>query len=301
MLERIIRTSSNPGDTVMDCYAGSGSALLTAARTDRFFVGMENSPAAFSAITKQFRQRDIDWKDLHTKKEVSMTQNRTLSAVDFDRLERQINLANLDEMYDEIIQRSDRLQTRVAHFADRSGIPEEQFWSVLRSEPDGPLAAVLACEARRQNVHVKFVAEHLITLNDVDQFRKLPSTGPNACYVDESGIIVTGTQLGRLPRPSKPLDFQWKTGGITCYAAQRYTKEGGGNQDKQYREILALLSHFQKSTAKGIALFALVDGPYYNSDRLAHLRNMTRFREPRSYVTSVNELQTILSSLAGHC
>ena len=31
MLERIIRTSSNPGDTVLDCYAGSGATLLTAA------------------------------------------------------------------------------------------------------------------------------------------------------------------------------------------------------------------------------------------------------------------------------
>ena len=43
MLERIIRTSSEPGDTVLDCYAGSGSTLLEAARLGRRFIGMDDS------------------------------------------------------------------------------------------------------------------------------------------------------------------------------------------------------------------------------------------------------------------
>ena len=46
MLERIIRTSSNVGDTVLDCYAGSGTTLLQAARFNRRFIGMDDSPAA---------------------------------------------------------------------------------------------------------------------------------------------------------------------------------------------------------------------------------------------------------------
>ena len=46
MLERIIRTSSNPGDTVLDCYAGSGTTLLQAARLGRRFIGMDDSTVA---------------------------------------------------------------------------------------------------------------------------------------------------------------------------------------------------------------------------------------------------------------
>ena len=53
MLERIILTSSNPGDTVLDCYAGSGSTLLTAARLGRRFIGMDNAPAAQGIIRHQ--------------------------------------------------------------------------------------------------------------------------------------------------------------------------------------------------------------------------------------------------------
>ena len=58
MLERIISTSSNPGDTVLDCYAGSGSTLLTAAQLGRRFIGMDNAPAAQGIIRHQL----TNWK-----------------------------------------------------------------------------------------------------------------------------------------------------------------------------------------------------------------------------------------------
>jgi len=61
MLERIIRASSNPGDTVLDCYAGGGGTLLTAARLGRRFVGMDDSPAAQRVIAERLRRRGIEW------------------------------------------------------------------------------------------------------------------------------------------------------------------------------------------------------------------------------------------------
>ena len=61
MLERIILTSSNPGDTVLDCYAGSGGTLLTAARLGRRFVGMDDSPAAQGVIERRLAERGIAW------------------------------------------------------------------------------------------------------------------------------------------------------------------------------------------------------------------------------------------------
>ena len=64
MLERIILTSSNPGDTVLDCYAGSGSALLPAARLGRRFIGMDNAPAAQGVIERRLEKRGIAWAKL---------------------------------------------------------------------------------------------------------------------------------------------------------------------------------------------------------------------------------------------
>ncbi len=55
MLERIVLTSSNPGDTVMDCYAGSGSTLIAAAKLGRRSIGMDNSSESYRVVGKQYQ------------------------------------------------------------------------------------------------------------------------------------------------------------------------------------------------------------------------------------------------------
>ena len=64
MLERIILTSSEPGDTVMDCYAGSGATLVQAARLGRRFIGMDNSPAAQSAVENELGKAAIRFQSI---------------------------------------------------------------------------------------------------------------------------------------------------------------------------------------------------------------------------------------------
>ena len=46
ILNRIVRVHSNPGDVVLDCFAGSGTTGEAAARLGRLFVLMDNNPAA---------------------------------------------------------------------------------------------------------------------------------------------------------------------------------------------------------------------------------------------------------------
>ena len=62
MLERIILTSSEPGDTVLDCYAGSGATLLEAARLGRRFIGMDDAPAAREVAERRLRAEGVDWR-----------------------------------------------------------------------------------------------------------------------------------------------------------------------------------------------------------------------------------------------
>ena len=98
--------------------------------------------------------------------------------------------------------------------------------------------------------------------------------------------------------PSKSIDFQWRTGTVTCYAAQKYTRDDGGNQDNQFNEIELLLQNFLPRRNNNVALFILVDGPYYTEARLRQLRGLARLQDPRSYVASVNELVPILQGIA---
>ena len=64
MLERIIRTSSDPGDTLLDCYAGSGSTLLEAARLGRRFIGMDDSPAAWEVAEGRLGAEGVRWEEI---------------------------------------------------------------------------------------------------------------------------------------------------------------------------------------------------------------------------------------------
>ncbi len=217
--------------------------------------------------------------------------------LDFDANERRRNAENLADVAQEIAERSDRLRTRILHFSGQFGIAEDDFWRDLDANPSGPLAAVLAREARRQNIHEHAAAEFIEALADVSDFRKLPASGNNAVYINRDGQILSGRQFAGAARPSKSLDFQWATAGVTCYAAQKYTKAGGGNQDSQFNEMELLLRSFQGRVYNGVALFVLVDGAYYNSQRLTRLRNLTRLQSPRSYVTSVNDLHEILRGI----
>ena len=43
VMERIIAVASHPGDLVVDCFSGSGTTCIAAIRTDRNFIGIEQS------------------------------------------------------------------------------------------------------------------------------------------------------------------------------------------------------------------------------------------------------------------
>ncbi|MGN0706834.1 MAG: site-specific DNA-methyltransferase [Faecalibacterium sp.] len=56
MLKMIVEASSNEGDLVMDCFAGSGTTLGAAFETGRRWIGVDNSPESLRAILKRFVQ-----------------------------------------------------------------------------------------------------------------------------------------------------------------------------------------------------------------------------------------------------
>ena len=56
LLRRIIQASSNPGDLVLDCYAGSGTTLAVADELQRHWIGVDRSPEAVTTIFERFER-----------------------------------------------------------------------------------------------------------------------------------------------------------------------------------------------------------------------------------------------------
>ncbi|MCD8297368.1 MAG: site-specific DNA-methyltransferase [Prevotella sp.] len=50
MLDMIVRTSSNVGSIVLDCFCGSGTTLKSAAKNNRFWIGIDASEIAIDAV-----------------------------------------------------------------------------------------------------------------------------------------------------------------------------------------------------------------------------------------------------------
>ncbi len=56
LLERIIKTSSNPGDTVLDCFSGSGTTAAIAQKLNRKWIACDNNPIAIHTCEKRIQR-----------------------------------------------------------------------------------------------------------------------------------------------------------------------------------------------------------------------------------------------------
>jgi adenine-specific DNA-methyltransferase len=56
LLRRIIEASSNPGDLVLDCFAGSGTTMAVADELQRHWIGVDRSPEAIITIFERFER-----------------------------------------------------------------------------------------------------------------------------------------------------------------------------------------------------------------------------------------------------
>ena len=58
LLERIIRASSNPGDTVLDPFCGCATSCIAAEKLDRKWIGIDLSPLALTLVKRRW-EREI--------------------------------------------------------------------------------------------------------------------------------------------------------------------------------------------------------------------------------------------------
>ena len=61
ILRRIISASSKPGDTVLDFFGGSGTTAAVAAKLDRRFITIDQSPDSIAVIKERLKKIDAQY------------------------------------------------------------------------------------------------------------------------------------------------------------------------------------------------------------------------------------------------
>ncbi|MFZ1755660.1 MAG: DNA methyltransferase [Caldilineaceae bacterium] len=64
VLDRIVKVHSQPGDVLLDFFAGSGSFGESAIQLGRDCILMDNNPEALQVMEKRFAGVDVQWKDV---------------------------------------------------------------------------------------------------------------------------------------------------------------------------------------------------------------------------------------------
>jgi adenine-specific DNA-methyltransferase len=90
MLQRLISASSNPGDLVLDAFAGSGTTLAVASELGRRFVGIDNSNEALRTMLQRFAHGTekmgdfVNERQVPTRKQIELFGNNQPARVEFN-------------------------------------------------------------------------------------------------------------------------------------------------------------------------------------------------------------------------
>jgi DNA modification methylase len=90
LLKRIILSSSNKNDLVMDCFCGSGTLLVVAKKYGRRFIGCDINPKAIKISNQRLKQTNLNaFSDTTETLNESPSLNRNLTE-DFSKKSSQI-------------------------------------------------------------------------------------------------------------------------------------------------------------------------------------------------------------------
>jgi DNA modification methylase len=91
LLERIILASSNEGDTVLDCFMGSGTTIVVADKLKRNFIGIDQSPVALGVTKSRLALNQDLFNNTHDSlivitKKWDYDKLRTMDDFEFEKL-----------------------------------------------------------------------------------------------------------------------------------------------------------------------------------------------------------------------
>lgn len=152
---------------------------------------------------------------------------------------------------------------------------------------DDMYAEFFVKDPSKQNIYEKLVAKYISSLENVSEFKNLPST--TKLY------IVDGIITNKKNKDVKSIDFYFKINKKNIYVSHKYTKDKGGAQDQQNLDIRSFLRNCKKLDTGDNYFIALCDGPYFIS-KIKELKD--EFASKNVYILTTHEIENVINELA---
>lgn len=209
---------------------------------------------------------------------------------DYEAIEANMWRKNAKQVLPDLKSDDAYLLKRIETYGQKFGYGKKKIKKEI--ETNKMFAATFAKAPSRTGFHESIAAEWLRKELNLP-IDVLPKAGTNSFYITSDGVIA---QVGDDERkPSKSLDFQWQVGDITFYAMHKYTREGGGAQDNQFKEMLATLQNFVRATNKKKVFIVIADGAYYTKSKMDELESLTRNHTPKSFAVHIEDVPQIVA------
>lgn len=188
-------------------------------------------------------------------------------------------------------------EAKIQSFASLSGVPA----AVIRdkTKTDGLFRWAFVLDPKKQNFYERYAAVHIRAMPGVREFEQLPN---NKLGIAGGMVISVSEGKARGANPeSKTIDFAWKHGDLTYYASHKYTKDAGGAQGNQYKDLQDFLAEANKSTAPGSVFLAIADGPFYDGQNgkrgMTRMDNLNRIANNRNvFALTIDDLAEFMAA-----
>ena len=192
-----------------------------------------------------------------------------------------------------------KLDNKIKNFCALFGFDRKLVISEIKKNK--VVRSIFAINPNRQNFYEKQAGQWIKLMNNVENFKNLPN---KALWIVNGGVVSEKEKerSGSVAN-AKTIDFKWEFTGKTFYASHKYTKESGGSQASQYKDLRAFIIEANKSIKKDIFFIAIADGEYYHQlDKEAGVKRIQRLKNEannkvRVYACTINELEKLLEDI----
>ena len=192
---------------------------------------------------------------------------------------------------------TNEMRLKISNWADKFGYNFEEIKDKVIN--DEIFRCVFAKEPSRQNIYQNIAAKIIESVNGIKNFKVLPSGGKNAYFII-NGNIFKGENLISKNQDAKSIDFYFEYGNFQFYVSHKYTKDEGGAQDNQYKDIQEFLKNSRDTSLKNTIFLAICDGDYYKqkdskTGDITKIERLKKLTDSKTvFVITIDELKTFL-------